>query len=138
MVFQHADEALNLSASVRAVFDGLPGAKQMDDNTLLTQMRDYFDLSFERSFLDRKVSSLSGGQKQKLNLMRALMTNPEILILDEPFNGLDLGSLKKIVRLLQQKQAQGMGLFLISHNEEIIDKLVPTSSQYQLNADNND
>jgi peptide/nickel transport system ATP-binding protein len=138
MVFQHADEALNLSSSVRAVFDGLPGAKQMDDNTLLIQLRDYFDLSFERSFLDRKVSSLSGGQKQKLNLMRALMTNPQILILDEPFNGLDLGSLKKIVHLLQQKQAHGMGILLISHNEEIIDKLVPTSSQYQLSTDNTD
>ena len=46
-----------------------------------------------------------------------------MMILDEPLNGLDFLSIKKVVDLLLAKQLEGKGILLISHNEEIFDSL---------------
>jgi ABC-type dipeptide/oligopeptide/nickel transport system ATPase subunit len=109
MVFQHADEALNLNGKVKDIFRGLPMAKRKN-----------------KAFL------IEGGQKQRLNLIRALILNTDILILDEPFNGLDFLTLQKILSLLQERQKTGKSFLLISHNEEIIDRMVPPERIYYL------
>jgi ABC-type multidrug transport system ATPase subunit len=75
------------------------------------------------AFLNRPIKFLSGGQKQRLNLLRTLSLDTELLILDEPLNGLDFLSLKKVIDLLLTKQEEGKGILLISHNEEIFDSL---------------
>ena len=135
MVFQHADEALNLKSTVRGVFDGLPRKFRPSDVSLLSEIQEFFDKPVSTEFLDQKVDTLSGGQKQRINLLRALLPTPELLILDEPFNGLDLNSLKKIIPYLLKKQKTGTGILLISHNEEIVNRFIPESNRYTLIAE---
>ena len=130
MVFQHADEALNLNAKVIEIFKGLP--VELSDRQLSSELQYLLGMQINETFLQKRVSLLSGGQKQKLNLLRSLLTNPDVLILDEPLNGLDFESIKKVMTYLGKKQEQGTGILLISHNEEIFDHYIPEDNIFYL------
>ena len=60
------------------------------------------------------IVNLSGGNQQKVLLARWLRTNPDVLIVDEPTHGIDVGAKAEIYELLRQVAAQGKGILLIS------------------------
>lgn len=132
MVFQHADEALNLNASVEEVFAGLPSKTPITAEFIREQLKRLFDFKIDESFLNKPVKLLSGGQKQRLNLLRTLILDTDLIIMDEPLNGLDFMSISKVITALQQKQKEGKGILMISHNEEIFDTMIPPQSIYHL------
>ena len=70
--------------------------------------------------LDRPVATLSGGQKRRVAICRALCASSGLLILDEPFNGLDKHGVEEIRELLLDLKAAGKTILLASHNEEDI------------------
>lgn len=132
MVFQHADEALNLNATVKEVFGGLPGKTKITTDYIRERLQELFDFTVTDSFLNKKVALLSGGQKQRLNLLRTLILDTDLLILDEPLNGLDFLSIKKVIAALQEKQREGKAILMISHNEEIFDAIIAEENIYYL------
>jgi ABC-type dipeptide/oligopeptide/nickel transport system ATPase subunit len=134
MVFQHADEALNPESTVRGVFGGLPTMQKPTDSQITAILAELFSPDDIPVLLAKNVKHLSGGQKQRLNLLRGFALNTDILILDEPLNGLDFESSGKVIALIQQQQQAGKGILLISHNEEIFDKLVAIKNLYYLQA----
>ncbi|MDH6364168.1 ABC-2 type transport system ATP-binding protein [Enterococcus sp. PF1-24] len=68
------------------------------------------------------VSGLSGGQKQKLSLVIALLANPEIVFLDELTTGLDVEARREVWQLLKELKQQGLTIFLTSHYmEEVLE-----------------
>ncbi len=134
MVFQHADEALNLHSTVREVFLGLPSTERITDYAIRETLSELFDTHDIRAFLSQTVGTLSGGQKQKLNLLRGLFLHTDILILDEPLNGLDFESAQKVIAMLRKKQVEGKALLVISHNEEIFDAVAGREETYYLHS----
>jgi len=124
MVFQHADESLDRQASVYQAFKGLPLKGRDSRADIAALLQTLFEEKISDSFLDKKVSYLSGGQKQRLNILRALCLDVQFLVLDEPLNGLDFESIDRVLGILEKKRSQGCGMLLISHNEEILGKLV--------------
>ena len=66
--------------------------------------------------LESRAPLLSGGEKQKLSLARALITEPEILFLDEPCANLDGRATREIEGILQQVQARGTRLVMSTHD----------------------
>ncbi len=134
LVFQHADEALNPVATVREVFQGLPSRESVSDDLIRRTLRTLFDESPSETFLRRKISALSGGQKQRLNLLRSLYLDTDLLIVDEPLNGLDFNSSTKVISLLQDRRMRGKSVLVISHNEEIFDTQVSPGQVYYLHA----
>ncbi len=62
----------------------------------------------------QKMNTLSGGNQQKAVLSKWLLQNPDILIVDEPTHGVDVGAKFEIYRLLRQLSAEGKGILLIS------------------------
>ncbi len=133
MVFQHADEALNPESTVKGVLAGLPSSPGRSDSYFLDLLSELFEV--DESFLRKKVKHLSGGQKQRLNLLRGFALETDVLILDEPLNGLDFESAGKVIALLRRKQDAGKGILLISHNEEIFDRIVRHEHVYYLRAE---
>lgn len=123
MVFQHADEALNLNARVKDIFAGLPFPEQITPGYVYKQLKAYFPDELDETFLNKPIKYLSGGQKQRLNLARTFSLDTELLILDEPLNGLDFVSIRKVIEMLVARQEAGKGILLISHNEEIFESL---------------
>ncbi|MGO4301916.1 multiple monosaccharide ABC transporter ATP-binding protein [Leifsonia sp. RAF41] len=64
--------------------------------------------------VDRGVSTLSGGNQQKVVLAKWMFTDPDVLILDEPTRGIDVGAKFEIYGIIQQLAAQGKGVIVIS------------------------
>lgn len=73
---------------------------------------------------DKKYHKYSLGMKQKLGIAQVLMEDPEVMILDEPFNGLDDASAKSIRDLLKEEKKKGKIIILATHIKEDINALV--------------
>lgn len=68
--------------------------------------------------MDRRAGDFSRGMKQRLAIARALLAEPDLLLLDEPFTGLDRGGRRQIVNLLQNERKRGTSLFMVVHDVE--------------------
>lgn len=65
---------------------------------------------------DRQIGELSGGQKKRVFLARALAQESQIILLDEPFTGVDVGTENSIIELLKQLRAEGHLILVSTHN----------------------
>lgn len=72
---------------------------------------------------DKKYANYSLGMRQKLSIAQALMENPKVIILDEPFNGIDRESVKKIQEELLRRRKDGALIIITTHIHEDIDEL---------------
>ncbi|PCJ51754.1 MAG: ABC transporter ATP-binding protein [Planctomycetota bacterium] len=71
-------------------------------------------LAFD-DILDKKCQEMSTGQKQKINIARTLIHDPEFIIFDEPSNGLDILTSKKLMDIIKEKKEQGKSIFYSTH-----------------------
>ena len=96
--------------------------KQTNEDERLIQ---FFKLE---PFLDKKLGNLSGGTKQKVNLVLTFMFDSPLIILDEPTTGLDPISLLRLKKLIQEEKAKGKTILITSHImsfvEEVSDEIV--------------
>lgn len=70
---------------------------------------------------ENPVSSLSGGNQQKVVIGKALMTRPKVLLMDEPSRGIDIGAKAEVFRVMRQLAAEGLGIiFVTSDLEEVL------------------
>ena len=86
------------------------------------------DAALERAHLDgaarRAVQGFSRGMRQRLTLERALLHDPRLVLLDEPFTGLDDASSSALVERLEELRANGCIVLLATHDLEVIDGLI--------------
>jgi iron complex transport system ATP-binding protein len=75
-----------------------------------------------RALVDRTYGTLSEGERKRVQIARALMTDPELLLLDEPAAGLDLGAREALLRRLSRlaADASGPAMILVTHHVEEI------------------
>lgn len=71
----------------------------------------------------KPVAKYSLGMRQRLGIAQAIMENPDVLILDEPFNGLDKNSVGQMRELIKELRQQGKSILLASHNAQDIEEL---------------
>ena len=76
--------------------------------------------------LKKNVNKYSLGMRQRLGIAQAIMEDPSILILDEPFNGLDKHGVAQIRNLIKDLRREGRTIILASHNQADIDELCDT------------
>lgn len=91
----------------RSTFGAQPGGRAAADGVL-----EQVGLSKHRH---RSFALLSGGQKQRVLLARALVSNPGLLILDEPISGVDESAAAVILRVLSEKAAAGVAVVMVTH-----------------------
>lgn len=88
---------------------------------------DEIDAAIEMVGLDpksrKKVGKYSTGMKARLGIAQAIMEKPKLLILDEPFNGLDRKGVEEMYSVLQDMKKNGMTILISSHMKENIDVL---------------
>lgn len=81
---------------------------------------------------ENPVSSLSGGNQQKVVIGKALMTKPKVLLMDEPSRGIDIGAKAEVFRVMRELAADGLGIiFVTSDLEEVLglsDRIVVMSN----------
>jgi ABC-2 type transport system ATP-binding protein len=88
---------------------GMPVASALASQEQLLE-----ELQFER-YVDYLVEELSGGTKQKLNLALALMHEPDLLLLDEPYAGFDWETYVRFWEMAEGRRTKGMGILIVSH-----------------------
>jgi ABC-2 type transport system ATP-binding protein len=110
-----------------SLYDSMTGEALLD---LLNHLRDGHSLEEGRRLADRldlnlqrKIGGYSSGMRQKLALVAALMSQPELLILDEPTKGLDPLVQQELYTILREQQKQRCTVFLSSHNLPEVEKV---------------
>ena len=82
--------------------------------------RDAVDLALDRvnmqDFRHRQIGELSGGQKKRVFLARALAQNGQVILLDEPFTGVDVKTEEQIIALLRELREEGRVMLVSTHN----------------------
>ena len=79
------------------------------------------ELSIKVSDPDNEVASLSGGNQQKVVIGKALLTNPKVLLMDEPSRGIDVGAKADVFRTMRKLSRDGLGiLFATSDLDEVM------------------
>ncbi|MFI6166283.1 ABC transporter ATP-binding protein [Nocardia sp. NPDC051052] len=76
---------------------------------------------------DHFPAELSGGQQQRVSIARALATDPDLLLADEPTGALDVATGREVLELLQHTSRAGRGVVMVTHNEvvaEIADRVI--------------
>ena len=82
-----------------------------------TRVRAFLDrVRLSPDLLDRLPGELSGGQRQRVAVARALVTEPRLVILDEPVSALDSANRVQILQILKELRADGVALVFISHD----------------------
>jgi len=108
----------NLMSIVQVLFASKAEQREKVDSLLA---------DFNLTKLRRQLSvTLSGGEKRRLEIARALLTNPKFLLLDEPFVGIDPITVDDIQKVIKKLQERGLGILITDHSVretlEIIDK----------------
>jgi ABC-type iron transport system FetAB ATPase subunit len=80
-------------------------------------------LDLDRACLSWPVAQLSTGERQRLALVRALLAEPEVLLLDEPTSALDVDATKAVERLITDYMSRGATVVIVTHDDEQAQRL---------------
>jgi ABC-type oligopeptide transport system ATPase subunit len=127
LVFQDPWQALNPRLNARQLLAEplLLHFPQQGKDDLEARIKSLLkDVHLPLSALDRYPSEMSGGQRQRLLLARALAVEPELLICDEPVSALDVSIQAQLLELLQElKESHGLTLLFISHDLAVVQQI---------------
>jgi ABC-type multidrug transport system ATPase subunit len=96
-------------------FELFARAYALDDQTAGAARDGLLDELGFAKYVGYRVEELSGGTRQKLNLALALLHEPELLLLDEPYAGFDWETYLRFWEMAERRRAHGMGILIVSH-----------------------
>ena len=103
---------LTVSENIQAVLETLP-LSRTDRRQRLQELLEELSISH---LANTKSSALSGGERRRLEITRALVISPSYILLDEPFAGIDPIAVIDIQKIIGQLKARGIGVLLTDHN----------------------
>lgn len=103
---------LTVEENIMAVLETLD-IPQAERDRRLKKLLDELDIAY---LAKSKAYTLSGGERRRLEITRALVTNPSLILLDEPFSGVDPIAVFEVQKILQKLKAQGLGILLTDHS----------------------
>lgn len=124
IVFQEPYESLNPRMSIGAIVEEpliVSGRKMSRVERRKRVMHTLEEVGLGEAFYDRRPGQLSGGQQQRVGMARALVTEPRLIVLDEPTSSLDLTVRAAILNMLVRlKESHGLSYLFISHDIQTV------------------
>lgn len=117
------ERGLYRDLKVLEVLEYLAELKGMDRSVARERARQWLERVDLDEWATRKVKDLSRGMQQKLQFVASVVHNPELLILDEPFQGLDPVNVDLLKRLIRDLQAEGKTILLSAHQMNLVEVL---------------
>ena len=105
------------------LFDFFSELHGVDKGTAQKRKQELFDKFQISEFAEVKVGNLSTGMKQKVSLVVSIVHNPDIIIFDEPTNGLDVLTAKVVTDFLLELKSQGKTIIVSTHIFSLIEKI---------------
>lgn len=103
---------LSVSDNIRAIVEMHYGEKSKFDGIVERYLKE-----LELTHLaDQMAYTLSGGERRRLEITRALVTEPRFLLMDEPFSGIDPISVQEVQTIILQLKKKGIGILITDHN----------------------
>jgi len=103
---------LTVEENIMAILETLPISKKERKNRL-ESLLDELNIAYLRK---NKAFTLSGGERRRLEITRALVTNPSFILLDEPFSGIDPIVVNEAQEIIKELKERGLGILLTDHN----------------------
>ena len=103
---------LSVEDNIKAVLELTPLSKS-EQSERLESLLEEFGLTARRKYIG---SHLSGGERRRTEIARALATNPKFILLDEPFAGVDPIAVEDIQRIVEQLKTKNIGILITDHN----------------------
>ena len=103
---------MTVEQNIRAIAETMPFNKAQR-NDCVEQHLDELGLTH---LAEQKAYTLSGGERRRLEISRALVTNPKFLLMDEPFSGVDPISVNEVQKIIVQLKEKGIGVLITDHN----------------------
>jgi peptide/nickel transport system ATP-binding protein len=121
MVFQDPGSSIDPFMKVRdVVAEPLTGSGLSREAKAKKILEVIDSVGLDRSLLDRRASELSGGQKQRVSVARAITSDPEVVVLDEPTSSIDVSIQAQVLNLLVELQKlNGYAYLLITHDPNV-------------------
>ncbi|MBS64632.1 MAG: LPS export ABC transporter ATP-binding protein [Salinisphaera sp.] len=104
---------LSVADNIRAILQVRPGLKKADIERELAQLLDELSIGH---IADSKGVNLSGGERRRVEIARALAAQPQYMLLDEPFAGIDPISIGDIRSIITHLKNRGIGVLITDHN----------------------
>ncbi|OCX65655.1 sugar ABC transporter ATP-binding protein [Thioclava sp. SK-1] len=116
------DLSIRENMTLSSLSDVTRGRVHMDLRAEQRRVRDFVkQMVIKIASPEHPVASLSGGNQQKVVIAKALMTQPKVLLMDEPSRGIDIGAKAEVFRVMRHLAAQGLGIvFVTSDLEEVL------------------
>ncbi|MBL4587768.1 ATP-binding cassette domain-containing protein [Candidatus Babeliales bacterium] len=109
-------EDLSAYENLEIIFDYHPVWQGKTEQEFIDFIDSWIEKTELRSVMNRRAEYLSGGQKRKIELIRTLLMHPKVVLLDEPFAGVDPKSIEEIQDLLHEVAATGVGILISDHH----------------------
>lgn len=126
--FLTEERSLLLKMTVRELMLFYGNLKGMNDNEIIDKLKYWLDRFNISGYLDRKIQELSKGNQQKIQFISAIINDPKLLILDEPFAGLDPLNVELFKEVIREFKKKGTIIIFSTHRmehvEEFCEKLV--------------
>jgi lipopolysaccharide export system ATP-binding protein len=103
---------MTVEQNIRAIAETLPWSKAKREASVDTHLTELGLAHLAK----QKAYTLSGGERRRLEISRALVTQPKFLLMDEPFSGVDPISVSEVQKIIVQLKARGIGVLITDHN----------------------
>ena len=104
---------MTVEENILVLWELIPSLKKDIESNRLNTILEELGIKHLR---DRKCFELSGGEVRRVEIARALATNPSFLLLDEPFTGVDPKTISDLQKIIKQLKDKGIGILITDHN----------------------